>query len=147
MIRFDVKDPIIRKKISEALKGNKHRLGKPSWNKGKKMSEEFRKKISDSLQGKKGPLARNWKGGLKKTRVRIRDGKSIGRLKVRLLVLNRDGFKCQYCGRGKDETVLEIDHFIPRAQGGESKIDNYLTACRDCNRGKGDIILGENIES
>jgi hypothetical protein len=56
---------------------------------------------------------------------------------IRFDVLNRDGFRCTYCGRGPDQGVLlEVDHVVPRSAGGEDTLDNLVTACWDCNRGK-----------
>jgi 5-methylcytosine-specific restriction endonuclease McrA len=66
------------------------------------------------------------------------------KLKLRFLVLERDNFTCQYCGRtpSKDRSViLEIDHIIPKSKGGTDDIDNLITSCKECNLGKGDIIL------
>jgi len=57
--------------------------------------------------------------------------------KVRFDVFNRDGFKCQYCGQSPPAVLLELDHIIPKSKGGLDSIDNYATACFDCNRGKG----------
>jgi len=57
--------------------------------------------------------------------------------KVRFDVFNRDGFKCQYCGRTPPAVVLELDHIIPKSKGGPESTNNYITACFDCNRGKG----------
>jgi len=57
--------------------------------------------------------------------------------KIRFDVFKRDGFKCQYCGRTPPAVVLELDHIIPKSKGGPDNIDNYITACFDCNRGKG----------
>jgi 5-methylcytosine-specific restriction endonuclease McrA len=31
---------------------------------------------------------------------------------------------------------MEIDHIIPVSQGGDSTLDNLVTACRRCNRKK-----------
>ena len=64
-------------------------------------------------------------------------------LRFRFQILQRYNFTCQYCGRSSPEVVLEIDHRYPRSKGGLSKIENYIVACRDCNIGKGDIILNE----
>jgi len=66
--------------------------------------------------------------------------------KARFDVFNRDGFKCQYCGRTPPAIVLELDHIIPKSKGGPDNIDNYITACFDCNRGKGKHRL-DNIPS
>ena len=63
-------------------------------------------------------------------------------LTLRFRVFERDDFKCQYCGRSRDDGVtLEVDHVIPRSKGGANVIDNLVTACFDCNRGKRDMIL------
>ncbi len=56
---------------------------------------------------------------------------------IRVDVLNRDGYKCVFCGRSSQETRLEIDHIFPFSQGGSNKLDNLQTLCIDCNRGKG----------
>lgn len=69
---------------------------------------------------------------------------SIGKFrkyKVRFAVLKRDNFTCQYCGRKPPEVILEVDHIYPKSKGGLNKIENYKTACRDCNIGKGVDIL------
>jgi 5-methylcytosine-specific restriction endonuclease McrA len=56
---------------------------------------------------------------------------------LRFKVLQRDGFRCAYCGRSaRDGTVLHIDHVVPVAAGGETTEDNLLTACSSCNLGK-----------
>ena len=65
---------------------------------------------------------------------------AIGK-RIRFEVFKRDGFKCQYCGRTPPEVVLEIDHIIPKIAGGKDSIENYITACFDCNRGKGSTKL------
>ena len=54
-------------------------------------------------------------------------------LRYRRQVFKRDGYTCAYCGTS-DETILTIDHIIPRAQGGSDKPDNLVTACWSCNR-------------
>lgn len=74
--------------------------------------------------------------------------KSTGK-KSRFEVFKRDGFKCQYCGRTPPDVVLEVDHVIPISADGEHIIDNMVTACFDCNRGKGNrqlIDIPETIQ-
>lgn len=56
---------------------------------------------------------------------------------VRFDVLNRDGFKCTYCGAAPPDVVLHIDHKVAVANGGGNDIDNLVTACLPCNIGKG----------
>ena len=57
--------------------------------------------------------------------------------KKRFGIFKRDGFQCQYCGRTPPQVVLEVDHIIPRAEGGGDVEINLITSCFDCNRGKG----------
>lgn len=54
---------------------------------------------------------------------------------VRWKVFARDHYTCQYCHRSGVE--IEIDHKIPVAQGGSNEMSNLVTACVECNRGKG----------
>ncbi|MBO8142015.1 MAG: HNH endonuclease [Firmicutes bacterium] len=58
---------------------------------------------------------------------------------VRWKVFARDNFTCQYCGRTpkKHGITLEIDHKIPVSKGGTNALENLVTSCSDCNRGKG----------
>lgn len=56
--------------------------------------------------------------------------------KLRFEILERDGYKCRYCGRGKDECSLQIDHIKPISKGGKSTYDNLQTLCEDCNKQK-----------
>jgi hypothetical protein len=57
--------------------------------------------------------------------------------KDRFTIFKRDLFKCQYCGQMPPAVVLELDHIIPKSKGGKDVIENYITSCFDCNRGKG----------
>jgi hypothetical protein len=61
--------------------------------------------------------------------------------KLRFEVFKRDGFHCQYCGRTVPDVTLQADHIIPQADGGVDDIDNLITACTECNQGKGRVPL------
>lgn len=61
--------------------------------------------------------------------------------KVRFDVFKRDAFTCQYCGARPPDVVLEIEHIVPVAGGGEDNFDNLITACFSCNRGKAGVSL------
>lgn len=64
-------------------------------------------------------------------------------MKIRFSIFNRDDFTCQYCGRKAPEVVLEVDHIIPKAEGGSDDIQNLITSCYECNRGKGKELLSK----
>lgn len=64
--------------------------------------------------------------------------------KLRFEVFKRDGFKCQYCGQSAPDVILEVDHIVPVAEGGDNNIMNLITSCRDCNRGKGKRELSDD---
>jgi len=73
--------------------------------------------------------------------------------KLRFEVFKRDGFQCAYCGQTPPAVALEVDHIDPKSKGGKDDIDNLITACFNCNRGKRDIPLdkipnklNENLE-
>jgi len=67
-------------------------------------------------------------------------------LKLRLMVLTRDNFRCVFCGKSPATdpgTKLHIDHIIPYSKGGESLLENLQTLCEECNIGKGNWYIGE----
>ena len=57
--------------------------------------------------------------------------------KRRFEILTRDRFTCQYCGARAPDVLLQVDHIRPVARGGNSKRSNLITACAECNIGKG----------
>lgn len=64
--------------------------------------------------------------------------------KLRFEIFKRDGFTCQYCGRKAPEVILHCDHVKPVVAGGETDILNLITACIDCNSGKGGRELSDH---
>ena len=67
--------------------------------------------------------------------------------KNRFEVFKRDEFRCQYCGATPPKVILEIDHIDPIANGGSNDIENLITACFDCNRGKSKRLLSSTSVS
>jgi 5-methylcytosine-specific restriction endonuclease McrA len=60
-------------------------------------------------------------------------------------LIERDGNRCHYCGiemvpNPFDGTYLQnaisVDHVVPRKEGGSSRLENLVLACRRCNRSK-----------
>jgi 5-methylcytosine-specific restriction endonuclease McrA len=61
---------------------------------------------------------------------------------LRFTILRRDGFKCRYCGATPQEKELTVDHVKSVADGGPlTDPKNLVTACKDCNGGKGRTSL------
>jgi hypothetical protein len=48
-------------------------------------------------------------------------------------VLDRDGYRCRYCG----QPATTVDHIIPKARGGSDDPSNLVACCRSCNSAKG----------
>jgi 5-methylcytosine-specific restriction endonuclease McrA len=63
--------------------------------------------------------------------------------KGRFLILDRDGFRCAYCGRSSysDNVELHVDHVLPRCKDGDDVAGNLITACSNCNVEKGGTSL------
>lgn len=62
--------------------------------------------------------------------------------RTRHLVMRRDRFTCQHCGRSpaiNPGTVLVIDHVHPWSLGGETVMENLQTLCEQCNGGKSNL--------
>lgn len=56
--------------------------------------------------------------------------------RMRLEVLRRDQFRCQYCGVRAPWVVLQVDHVIPSSADGPDHPSNLVAACQPCNIGK-----------
>ncbi len=50
------------------------------------------------------------------------------------IILERDGYKCVICGKGKKDGIeLHVDHIKPKDLGGEATINNGQTLCAKHN--------------
>ena len=64
----------------------------------------------------------------------------------RLAIYIRDGFMCAYCGtdlRGVTAHEIQLDHLIPRSEGGNNTNENLVTACRACNASRGNKSVAD----
>jgi len=60
--------------------------------------------------------------------------------RLRLRVLERDGYRCVLCGRSPALELgvsLHLDHIIPFIDGGETTFANLRTLCQQCNQRRG----------
>ena len=62
--------------------------------------------------------------------------RSVGK-KLRFDTFARDNYTCRYCGKSPPLAILHIDHVIAVVEGGTNEPENLVTACSDCNLGKG----------
>ena len=51
----------------------------------------------------------------------------------RKFVLERDSYRCRYCGVSLMNKTAVIDHVRPWKYGGKTKTWNLVSACEDCN--------------
>ncbi len=102
-------------------------------------------KTGDPINSEEGPYTSNDKGKIDtELKGKTREHTRIIPLKVRIQVLDRDGFKCTICGRSPATDFgveLHVDHKIPFSKGGKSTADNLQTLCADCNLGKGNASV------
>jgi ATP adenylyltransferase len=57
---------------------------------------------------------------------------------LRYEVLKRAKFRCELCGISAEEKALEVDHILPRSQGGSDDEVNLQALCYSCNAMKRD---------
>lgn len=59
---------------------------------------------------------------------------------IREQVRRRANFACEFCGVTETDTggELTVDHYQPRAKGGDDSLENLLYCCPRCNQYKAD---------
>jgi 5-methylcytosine-specific restriction endonuclease McrA len=83
--------------------------------------------------------------GIRRARKRAVSYEAVDPIKV----FNRDGWRCQLCGRKtlrqhkNTPDSPELDHIVPLALGGEHTYINTQCLCRDCNGKKGARMAGQ----
>ena len=51
-------------------------------------------------------------------------------------LLERDDYRCQYCGKNLPAKELNMDHVVPRDRGGGTTWENVVISCTKCNSKK-----------
>jgi len=52
----------------------------------------------------------------------------------RCALLLRAGMRCTWCGVGLVQATAQLDHVVPRCDGGGDGDDNLVAACEECNQ-------------
>lgn len=73
-------------------------------------------------------------------------GANYGFENTKAMVLNRDGYKCQYCKGKHKDSKLEVHHIIFRNQGGSDEADNLITLCHTCHKALHDGKITPNFK-
>lgn len=55
---------------------------------------------------------------------------------VRLKVYDKYSGHCAYCGKPIEYKDMQVDHMIPKRNGGTDDFENLMPACRMCNHYK-----------
>jgi hypothetical protein len=78
----------------------------------------------------------------------VRSTKRMGlSTKDKYRIRNRDGHRCQSCGKSvKDNVKLHVDHKIPIELGGSNNDSNLWTLCDECNLAKR-AFFRDNLDS
>lgn len=81
----------------------------------------------------------------KLTKILLRKSQRQVEAGVSWKVFERDGYRCRYCGVGG--VPLTIDHILTWESGGPSIEANLVTACRKCNKLRGNMEYSDWLKS
>lgn len=88
--------------------------------------------LREALQAKKVQATKKAKKRISKRR---RTQFNAKRDQLLLVLIDRDSYVCQECGKIEG---LEIDHIVPLSRGGSDELDNLQLLCHACNMAKKD---------
>lgn len=127
----DMRKGIMPKNINLLIqKAIKFKKGDIPWIKGKHHTTETNEKNSLAHKGKMmGENNPRYTGYInKKYKIRMIDW-----LLLRQIVLERDNFTCQDCGKTHHEVKLDVHHKIPFRVSQDNSLNNLITLCRSCH--------------
>lgn len=73
-------------------------------------------------------------------------GNKIPAQNLRRKILIEQMGRCAYCNAGLDDETLEWDHFIPFSYLGCNPQNNWVAACRACNRTKSSRVFSSEAD-
>lgn len=77
-------------------------------------------------------------------KVILRKSQQIVDNNVYWTVFRRDNYSCRYCA--KNDVPLTYDHVVTWEKGGPTTVENGVTACRKCNKKRGNLDFGSWLE-
>lgn len=85
----------------------------------------------------------------KLTKVILRKSARVITQGVNWTVFKRDHYRCRYCGKegGDNGLVLTVDHLVLWEKMGPSTAENLLTACKKCNKVRGNTEYEDWLQS
>lgn len=86
--------------------------------------------------------SRSWRGC---TRQKLNQNERR-RLNIIHSVVERDGWKCAYCGGELSEETATLEHFVSRTHGGPDHLANIVLAHGHCNAEADHLSVREKIE-
>ena len=73
-------------------------------------------------------------------------GTRMDREQMRNFLIKKNGLKCLGCDRSFDDpSYLELDHKLPKSDGGTDEISNRQLLCTPCNRIKGNRLTLQGL--
>lgn len=76
---------------------------------------------------------------------KFHEDKDVRRLMVDILHA-KEGGVCGGCGETFQARNMELDHIVPKSNGGSYCIDNRQVLCGACNREKGKMLMAEFLK-
>ena len=66
-------------------------------------------------------------------------------------LFGRQRGKCRVCSRGLDFALFQVDHIVPKVEGGGNELSNLQLLCSECNTKKGTasmaVFMSKHIEA
>jgi len=85
-----------------------------------------------------------WRSGLKWDGGPVKVGRNSSSKKQKILLIERDGSNCFYCGKPLGEDIT-IEHLMALNNGGKNSLGNMVLAHRWCNNEAGTLNIVEKV--
>lgn len=85
--------------------------------------------------------------------IEYQQGEMFGKGELFAYLLEKFKRTCVYCGKSDFQKGVykplrfEIDHIVPRSQGGTNRVSNFALSCHKCNQKKGNKSINEFLKN